>query len=184
LLIQLVVDKPIVDKMARTWTCPYTPGLWVVESNCTKTGVIFKKLKEDLQCFLEELGREGVIGEKQLDKFILESWRETHEMITYFGPKIFDVSKGIQDFPVVMMFHEENTNIFKAVFGGYIENLAFAIRANIEQLQEITDLSPKRIILTGRASKSELLRKLLPIVLHDYERELYISQELNSTVIG
>lgn len=182
--VQLVVDKPIVDKMARTWTCPYTPGLWVVESNCTKTGVIFKKLKEDLQCFLEELGREGVIGEKQLDKFILESWRETHEMITYFGPKIFDVSKGIQDFPAVMMFHEENTNIFKAVFGGYIENLAFAIRANIEQLQEITDLSPKRIILTGRASKSELLRKLLPIVLHDYERELYISQELNSTVIG
>lgn len=181
--VQFVVDKPVIDKKARTWTCPYMPGLWVVESNCTKTGVIFQKLKEDLQSFLKELGNEDPIDEKQLDKFIIEGWKEAHEMVTYFGPKIFNVSKGIQDFPMIVL-HEETTNLFKAVFAGYIENLAFAIRANIEQLQEITQLSPKRIILTGGASKSELLKKLLPIVLHDYQHVLYVAQELNSTVLG
>ncbi len=41
--IQMVVDNLLIDPQLRIWSGPYLPGKWVLESNCGKTGMVYRQ---------------------------------------------------------------------------------------------------------------------------------------------
>lgn len=179
--VQLVTDSPILDNRRRTWTCPYLPDLWTLESNCRKTGLMFRKIKNDLQELLSQFDDSLSLTSEQLDKIISINADRSFDTMAFLGPGIFDVSQG-KDLPISLSFYDERVNIFSAILIGYIENLTFAIKANIEQLKEISNISLRRIILTGGASRNSLLRVILPRILR--ENELLITDNLDTTSLG
>ena len=56
-------------------------------------------------------------------------------------------------------------NPFMALVPSFIENLAFAIVANIEQLEEISGTPIQTIRMTGGGNRNKLLTKILPLLL-------------------
>lgn len=179
--VQIISNFPLIDKQRRTWTCPYLPGRWVIESNCSLTGKIFNKFLMNLQEFILDFDSNIDISEEKLDEIIFDNKDNSYDTLGFFGPGIFNVSsEKFSKFGFV--FSDERTNIFYSIFVSYVENLAFAIKANIEQLEEIVGKKSKRVILTGGGSRNSLLRVLLPTILQNHE--VYITKELNTTAVG
>jgi autoinducer 2 (AI-2) kinase len=179
--IQMIMDYPLVDRMHRTWTCPYLDNLWTLESNCRKTGLMYRRIRNDLQQFMSQIDESLFLGSNKLDKIIAMAARDSHDTLAFLGPGIFDVSSG-KNHPYSISFSDDRVNIFSSVLVGYIENLSFAVRANIEQLEEISERRAKRIILTGGASRNSLLRSILPTLLK--ESSLFVTENLDTTSIG
>jgi len=179
--VQLVVNQPLIDVKSRTWTCPYLPGIWVLESNCSETGKMYKKIKNDFQQFILQFDSKLLLSDENLNSIILNNRNKSYDSIGFWGPTIFNVSSE-KESKLGLLFSDERVNIFDAILVSYVENLAFAIRANIEQLEEITNIHPRRIILSGGGSRNSLLRVLLPMILENHQ--LYITNELDTTAIG
>ena len=56
-------------------------------------------------------------------------------------------------------------NLFLSLIPSYMENLAFAILSNVEQLVDIARIPPRRIILTGGGSANPILISFLSRIL-------------------
>jgi len=179
--VQIVVNKPIFDKYYRTWTCPYLKNKWVLESNCKKTGVVYKKLKEDLMEFIDMILPKQNNNEIDLVEIIRNMYVRADDLFAYMGPGIFDVSQ--REISINgLVYDSSKTNIFQSVFTAFIENLAFSIFSNIEQLKEIYNNKILKIVATGGAFKNSLLKKILYILIKPVE--FLLTDELESTSIG
>jgi len=164
--IQMVVDNILIDKGFRIWTGPYLQGKWVLESNCGKTGMVYrqylKHLSQFLHLFVPDLklthDEIGAITDRYLDA--------ATGVLPFLGPCTFDVSKFLGMLNALFI-GGENVNLFMAMIPSFIENLAFAIVANIEQLEDISGVPIQTIRMTGGGNRNTLLTKILPLLLQD-----------------
>jgi autoinducer-2 kinase len=123
--VQAVADRVSTDSKRRTWTCCHVvPGRWAVESNAGATGMIFdwwsKITKEDYEKLTAEAAGvpPGAGGVRSLIGAMVFNARKF--------PKIGGELKGV-------MAWTPRSAISRAV----IEGTCFAVRANLEQLEEV-----------------------------------------------
>ena len=137
--LQMVTSTPILDPQRRTWTGRHLlPDAWVVESSTTEAGHSLDWAKKALNLSDEEL---------TADAFDPKDYNP----LAFLGPRIMDAKAlGIQTGGFLFPTPIGHTAIPReALAGAALKNLAFAIRGNFGQLEEVAGARASIIAVGG-----------------------------------
>ena len=181
-IIQLI-DTPIRDSEKKLWSgCFLDSKKWLLEANSGPAGIIKEWF---VQTFLNQNS-----GTTTNPYNIMETLATSHkpgsdDITMDLGIQIFnlnnmmDITASTIRFPSVIYSLDSNVNLGSFAHA-LDENIAFAIRANIEVLTQVSKLPAKNISIVGGLSKSRLLRKMLASVLNMNIKHIHSE----STILG
>ena len=180
--VQMVTNKPIIDPLKRTWTNRHViRDQYIIESNAGKTGWVYRWFRDEIN---KGFGNEPY---EKINTLADSSPPGSHGLKAYLGPHIFSSGPPywsgdrLGDKPVLP------TLIGNALFSrgdlarAIIEANCYAVKANFEQLKEITGNSPLRFGMCGGSSKSQLWVEIQANVL---ELPVVLPRERDATAIG
>ena len=167
--IMLILDNPICTFNQKVWTgCHILSSSWVLESNASNTGALLEWVV-NLLCERAENQEDCV--KNTFDKIgdLLKNLSPgSKETIAALGPNIMDCHE-MTSIPLGRIFFPQPTlpqitpldsaNLIHAV----LENIAYSIRGNCEQLEEYSE--PKSIKVIGGLTQSDVFPTLLANVL-------------------
>jgi autoinducer 2 (AI-2) kinase len=163
--VQMALDRLALDERRRIWTGLHPlPGRWLLESTASEAGSAYRWLGE--MAFRLRPSNEGKTF-AAMDREALGYPPGAAGVSAFLGPCHMDMTRlalrrgGVLLHTPLSAAPAARGQIARAA----IENLAFAFRANVEQLSEISGLPPARIVFGGGLSQSECLRQVLPAVL-------------------
>ncbi len=170
--VMQVADAPFRDPTHRIWAGAYAvPGRWVVESNAGMAGTVYAWYASTFVPEAE-LGQSGQPGSEQAAHRsayeVLEgeiAAAPPGQILTWLGPNVanfsslsFPMEASIK-FPALGVFCTPTRGaLARAVF----ENIAYAVRGNVEQMPE----KPAVIRLCGGLSRSRVFAEILAAVLN------------------
>lgn len=159
--VQMVTERPLLDKAGRTWTGLHLlPERYVVEGNTTESGGAYTWLAE-------VLGEGGAEMHGRIDQLAAKQPPGANGAVAFLGPRQGDMQDvgprwGGLLFPVPFAAGRiERGQLYRAAF----ENLAYAVRANLEVLQDVTRMLPAQIAWGGGMAGSRALSQILADVL-------------------
>ncbi|MEM2100085.1 MAG: FGGY family carbohydrate kinase [Thermoproteota archaeon] len=163
--LHVIMSEPRVDEQRRMWTgCFPLDGLWVLESNAGVCGNVFDWLAYRIL----RVRKRGGIDYPRFDKLAESAPRGSRGILVFLGPSIMDakmlaeVSPAAIFLPPLMIGEKPGANdIARACY----ENIAFACRANLEQMREVASSIRTPIIVSGGLSNSNTLIQILADVL-------------------
>ncbi|HHY10615.1 MAG TPA: hypothetical protein GX528_08640 [Firmicutes bacterium] len=180
--VQAVVKEPLLDGKARVRTGCYLPaGSWVIDSNARPTGVVYRWLRDTF--YANDCAGAADLYEV-MNKEAAAVPPGSEGLVAFGGPSILNVSDQ-RDFP----------NMFFGIKPGYekelcrrglfarsiLENIAFAVRGNIEQIYDLLNYKPPYVYMTGGAAKSALQLEIMANVLG---LPIHVAQGEESTSLG
>lgn len=163
--IMMVTSNPVVDKDRRIWThCHVLPKRWVLESNAQMGGLSYEWLCNSLQ---QLLGKNKNETYELMEKLASRIPPGSDDMIASLGSEILKINNLSIMRPALYTFnqpgHPMTTNPVN--FGHFIratlENISYAIRGNIEQVESILERKEEKISVTGGLSKNNLWLDIL-----------------------
>lgn len=163
-VLQLVTPEPIVDPKGRMWTsCHVLPGKWVLESNARVCGGAYRWLRSML--FGE--GQDAADAYAQMDAMAGSVAPGAGGVVSYIGPMLMDMSSlkpSLGGFvlpitPSVTAVGREH--LVRAA----MENLCFAFKVNLLQLEEVWRLKLGDVSIGGGMAQSDCLLRMLSDVL-------------------
>ncbi len=170
--VQLVTSKPILDPKFRCWTnCHIVDDKWLLESNAGSTGWAFRWVRNALGDL--EVAAAKATGLDAYDLLTTEA--ENAEpgsggLLAYLGPGIMNVRGGlfgrrnallglnVRSGPGVTM----KRDIARAT----IEGACYAVRGNVEQIEEVTGNEIDELRFCGGNTKSRLWTQIQADVLN------------------
>ena len=159
---QLVLDRFQLDEAARTWTGRHLlEGRWALESNATEAGSAYRWAARNLNTD----GRVDI--HRHIDALAAKSPPGANGALAFLGPRPSDMGNvgsrwGGFLFPLLSdTMPVERADLFRAV----LENLGFALKSNVDQLKEISGVSPSAIRFGGGMARGKTLRRILADVL-------------------
>ncbi len=165
--IQMVLSSPLIDPEMRIWTsCHVLPGRWVLESNAGVMGRLVEWFKEELAGKeMEEAEGKGLNPYDELFRMAEEAPVGAGGIMASMGPQVMDYSGGIRVFPPTISFPPfimvGGTVTKGEVFRALLENMAFAVRGNCEQLQEVSGREVEELKVTGGLARSRFFLRLI-----------------------
>lgn len=171
--VQLVTASPVFDAAMRTWTGLHVlPDRWVVESNAGETGRVWGWL-------LSMLG----VTATEADALAATSPAGAHDVVTVLGPARMHaaaMSAGVGGITLplpLVMSAPDRGDLVRAV----LESIAFAIRANLEQAEEVAGARATELRLAGGMARSEISARILADVI---ERPVWVASTPETTALG
>jgi autoinducer 2 (AI-2) kinase len=154
--VQAVVGQPMLDPAANLWAgCHVVPERWVVESNAGSTGDAYLWLLEllvhtrgDRHARAEELARAA----------------PDNAAFAFIGPRIFNLTQLRPDMPGGLLFRFPTLQLRPSAGGllrAVLESIAYAVRANVAQIEVVTGQPAARLLVGGGMSRSDLLVRLI-----------------------
>ncbi|MHA2263194.1 MAG: FGGY-family carbohydrate kinase [Candidatus Thorarchaeota archaeon] len=183
--IMLVMDKPVLATDQKMWTgCHLIPGLWTMESNATMTGA-YLDWAIDLLCQQSESPtgcRERVYSD--MKTILSDVPPGSHETYAGLGPSVMDC-RTISDIPQARLFFPQpalpqviplsSASLIHAV----LENIAYSVRGNVEQLEQVRKANNVRA--AGGMTRSKTWLKILANVL---DRPVQVPTEPEGSLLG
>lgn len=160
--VQMVLDSPVIDVEARTWTsCHLFPQRWLLESSTGEAGNVYRWLSELL--FDSSNGQVYDI----MDKLALESPPGAEGVKAFIGPQATNMSSlGMRYGGFLFPVPTSVTNVSKAhLVRAALENLSYAIKANCLQLEAVSGMKVKEVSIGGGMLRSQSFTQILPAVL-------------------
>ena len=167
--IQMVLDEPVIDGLARTWSGPHVlPGHWVLESNAGITGSVLRWFRDsfcgeekarasglgrDAYALMEEAARKSPIGSAGVT--CLMGPRAMNACMIMNSPRVSGFSVAN---PRAMVAEVDSKKHF---IRSILECFAFAVRINCGQLEDISGKKLKRVMVCGGSSASDLWMQML-----------------------
>ena len=154
--IQAVVAEPLLDPAANLWAgCHVVPERWVIESNAGSTGDAYLWL---LDLLVKTRGDRYARAEAMA--------REAHDggTFSFIGPRVFNLTKIRPDMPGGVLFRFPTLQLRPSagdVLRAFLESVAYAVRANIAQVEAVTGIATTRLIAGGGMSRNDLLIQLI-----------------------
>lgn len=179
--VLMIENHFLKDPERRIWTDPYLKDLWILESNCLQSGMVHRRLMDHLTGLIRMLPGQERFTREELYSLLEKMEGSTNGVVSYFGSRRFHVSRT-ENRRFHITFPNEETNIFAAILPSCMENLAFAVAANLEQLEEISGREAPTVCLTGGGSRSRHFRRLAPSLLRD--RRVMVTRDLETTSRG
>jgi len=163
--IMMVLSKPIVDNERRIWTgCHIIHDKWVLEGNAQMGGLSYQWLKDNFELLLGKNEQETYA---YMEKLALKVPPGSDDMIASLGAEIFNLNEINIVRPGIFTFQQPGhpMNTSPATFGHFIratlENVSYAIRGNIEQMESIANKKSDELKVTGGMSRSNLWLEIL-----------------------
>lgn len=174
--LQLIIDDPVIDSNQKIWTGAFIDNLWVLESNAGSAGDIHQWFVDSI---LKKLGIKNPYG--KFEQLVLSQPAGARGVFADLGPQIFDAQRMLQipnsggfSFTPISYSFDELIDI-GSFARSLIENLSYAVRANIDQIQEVRKSSIEKIFLVGGLSRSKAFCQILANVL-DSDINVYIPE--------
>ena len=173
----MLTDVPTFDKGRRTWTsCYVEEGLWSIESTCGDAGNSYRWLADTMWA-----------GEVRpfdsMDAAAHEAPAGSDGVLAYLGASRMDMGRvGLRAggfiFPVPMTFNGIGRG---RLARAALESIAFAVRANLEQLECVSGIPVSKIALGGGMIATSSWVEMLPNVLG---RPVEVASAPNVTATG
>ena len=166
-IVQLV-NNPIIDSNNNLWSgCYFGENKWLIEAN-----IVGGSIREwFVKSFLEQISLDQENQHDFFERIAKNKAPGSDDIIMDLGIELFswqkitDIVLSSITFPSVL--YNVNTSLDLGSFcRGILENIAFAIRGNIDLLTNLSDLPAKNVFIVGGLSKSTLLREILANVLN------------------
>jgi autoinducer 2 (AI-2) kinase len=176
--VQMVTAEPVLDPAANLWTgCHVVTDRWVLESNAGETGGTYRWLLRLLLGAADEAAHVAAEGEI--------ARAGGHTVHASLGPLVFDLRKmnpfraaGVLfRFPILHLDRPDRGD----VLSGFIDNVAFAVRANLEQLVATSARRPTALCASGGMARSPALVRRLADTL---AMPVHVSPVLETASLG
>ncbi len=159
--IQMVVGKPVLDPDQRTWTGAHIlPDRWVVESGTTDAGGALMWLAEIL------IG-DATDALRRFDRLAAKASPGSLGSLAMLGPRQADSTNlgprwgGFLLTTPLTASRIDRSHLIRAA----MENVAFAIKANIEQIEKVAGAASTSISVAGGLTASRSFCRILTDVL-------------------
>jgi autoinducer 2 (AI-2) kinase len=179
----MVTDKPVFDTKGRTWTNAHAvESRWIIESNAGRTGWVYRWFRDNILC---EKPSNQIYD--SMNALALASPPGSNGVKVFFGPHIFDSGPPywegdwLGDIPVPPTIMGSSKFTLGDLARAIIEANCYAVRANLEQLQEITCLSVKKLGFCGGNSKSGLWNEIQSSVI---DKPVIVPRERDASAVG
>jgi autoinducer 2 (AI-2) kinase len=176
--VMVAVDKPEFDLTGRLWTgCHVLADRWTIESNAGDTGIAYEWL-------VETLGLEGAHAFRNAEELMTAVPAEPQTVFSIAGPQIFDLMNFNPNRPLAIIYRyplftdRPKRGTFLRAFQ---ENVACAIRANLEQIEAVRGTPTQSLTLSGGMTRSTALLASFARILRV---PLLVSEEPNATALG
>jgi autoinducer 2 (AI-2) kinase len=175
--LQMVTSKPIISPDGRSWTgCHLPTDRWVLECNPGDVGNAYSWLKDitansdrDDFAAMDRLAQGTPVGSDGALAFLGSSLMDTNRLGLRTGGLLF---------PVPLTFDAVGRgHLIRAV----LEASAYAIKANLLQLEEIASVDARQIAVGGGMTRSQTFLQILADVLG---REVLVSSEHQVSALG
>ncbi|MHA2347133.1 MAG: FGGY-family carbohydrate kinase [Candidatus Hodarchaeales archaeon] len=165
--LQMMIDQPIIDPAQNLWTGAFANNLWVIESNAGSAGDIHKWFIDSI---LSPLNVENPY--EKFEMLALSQPPGSRGVYANLGSQIFSSqsmlsvpnSGGFSFTPIAYSF--DSPVDIAALSRSLFENLAYAARANSEQIQELVGHSYEEVFLVGGISRSKAFSQILANILN------------------
>jgi autoinducer 2 (AI-2) kinase len=167
--VMMVLDKPVVDSEKRIWTGSHVlKDKWVLESNAQMAGLIYEWLKNNFQ---KIIGKNNDEMYKYMEKIARDVPPGSNDVIASLGIEIFNINtlslirNSIFSFNQPVHPMNENPASFADFTRASLENISYAIKGNIEQLEEVSKNKSQSVHVTGGMSNNNLWLEILANII-------------------
>jgi sugar (pentulose or hexulose) kinase len=162
--VQHVTTEPILDPEGNLWTSPHvTGGHWVLESNAGDTGGAYRWLVDLV------LGSADEAAHGRAEALAAERPPGPGGVLSVLGPAIFNLRSMNPFRPAAVLFRYPLLHVDRPDRGellrGFLENVAFAVRGNCEQIAAVSGAPIERLRVSGGMTRSPTLLGLIATVL-------------------
>jgi gluconokinase len=173
--VQQVTPEPRFDGERRTWVARHAAqGRWVLESSAADAGRAWNWWCENL------LGDEGTCLTRAA-ALAAQANAGANDAVAMLGPRAMNAGKMNAHLGGVVMMTPVGPAGRPQMLRAGLENIAFALKANIDQAQEISGLSANRIALGGGFTRTEIFPSILASALG---REIDVVQDVEVSARG
>jgi sugar (pentulose or hexulose) kinase len=171
--LQLVTASPVFDAQMRTWASVHAaPGRWILESNAGETGRAWEWVANLLSVTPESAGR-----------IAASAPAGSRDVMTAIGSPAMRASAmtagvGAIAFPLPLVMSDAG---LPEVLRSTVEACAYAIRSNLEQLDDASGARIERLHLGGGMSRIGLLPQLLADVI---DRPVELAPSPETSAVG
>lgn len=178
--VQLVTDRPLLDPAGTLWTsCHVVTERWVLESNAGDTGSAYRWLLGLL------FGGHDVAAHAAAEAAMAPFDGGPRPMFCHLGPAVFDLRNmnpfqpaGVLfRFPLLHIDRPERGELLRA----FVENVAYAIRGNVEQIQAVAGSASDTLLVSGGLTQSPTVLRVLAATL---ARPLAVARVPESASLG
>jgi autoinducer 2 (AI-2) kinase len=168
--IQLIVDQAMIDGNQQIWTGAFTntsTPLWVIESNAGAAGDIHDWFIDRILKPIKAANPYGTF-----EKLALSQPPGSRGVLADLGVQIFQAQRmlsiptggGFSFLPIAYSFDVpiDIASLARAL----LENLAFAVRANIKQIKSMSNYSISNTYMVGGLAKSKAFAQVLSNVIN------------------
>ncbi len=167
--VVMVSDSLVFDPLRHTWSDHFYGNRYLIEGNAGKTGMAYREITEALACTRPDPASDSLISASR-DGMIARLVPDPWAAIDFFS--------AAQE----IRFAGSPGNVSRMLPYLMIENTAFAIAANIENLVRVARREPGTIFLTGGSSRSEWAQTILTVLLEKFS--LYRTATMDTTPKG
>lgn len=158
--VQMVLDRPLIDPAAKLWTsCHVVPDRWVLESNAGDTGDAYRWL---LELFF---GGTDAAAHATAETVMAATVPTARPLFCHFGPAIFDLANMSPFKPAGLLFRFPLMHVDRPLRGeilrAYVENIAYAIRGNCEQIRAVSAREIPTLTVSGGLTQSATITSVL-----------------------
>jgi autoinducer 2 (AI-2) kinase len=171
--VQLVTARPIVDSKKRMWTGVHVvPDRWILESNAGETGRAWDWICSMMGCTAAEaadLAATAPVG--------------SGDVMAVLGPRVMRASAmtagvgGITLPLPLVMSAPDRSHVLRSV----LEATAYAIRANVEQLELVSGAPIASLAIGGGMSRSAAFAQIVADVI---DRPVEVAAAPETTALG
>ncbi|MBM4445388.1 MAG: hypothetical protein FJ020_08855 [Chloroflexi bacterium] len=160
--VQMVTARPILHPEGRIWSgCHVVPGRWILESNAAESGGAYAWLKGLL--YEDGAAQAGNDAYAAMDRLAEQVPPGADGALAFIGPRVMDMTRlrpalGGFLFPITPSVTAVGRKHFVRAA---LENLAFAFKANCDQLAQTSDMDPERVSIGGGLARSRSLVQML-----------------------
>lgn len=172
--VQVVLNRPLLDLLKRTWTGRHVTGRWVLESTAADAGSAYRWAKGTLFPGLQAAA---------LARLVAQVPPGSNGALAFLGPRVANmgaVGSTLGGFLFPLLSSIQPTDP-AALLRAAIENVAYGLKANVSQLEAISSARLGRLTLGGGMAQNRLLASILADVLG---REVLIARSTEITGLG
>lgn len=157
--VQLVIDRPLFDMERQLWLGAHVVSKrWVLESNAGDTGKAYLWLLD-----LLNLKPERASDYSRIEELASRASADC-PVFSYIGPSVFDLRTMNPTRPAGLIFPypfgRRRPGPAELVLG-FLESIAFAVRANLEQIEQATSRRIPRLSVSGGMTQGRLVVRLI-----------------------
>lgn len=185
--IQLITETPVIDEEYKLWTGRYLlPNRWVIEANTGKTGEVLRWFVQNIVQPLSTDIQDPNEAYTRVEQLAAQTDIGATDVLALLGPTIMDASDMMTVRPAIFLFPPPASPVVTPITmndlaRALFENICYAVRSNLELIQELAKVSFDHCTVAGGLTRSQFWQQMLADVTG---LEIHRGKEVEASSLG